>query len=80
MCNDSFECPPCGLCKLTGLFRLFGCGLRFKATAGGRVKHKKPFHSHILTSKTTKRKRHLRQGTCVSGTELKSLKRLLPYL
>jgi large subunit ribosomal protein L35 len=44
------------------------------------VKHKKPYHSHILTSKTTKRKRHLRQATCVSGAELKSLKRLLPYL
>ncbi len=57
-----------------------GAAKRFKATASGRVKHKKPYHSHILTSKTTKRKRHLRQGTCVAGTELKSLKRLLPYL
>jgi large subunit ribosomal protein L35 len=57
-----------------------GAAKRFKGTASGRVKHKKPYHSHILTSKTTKRKRHLRQGTCVSSSELKSLKRLLPYL
>jgi large subunit ribosomal protein L35 len=57
-----------------------GAAKRFKGTASGRVKHKKPYHSHILTSKTTKRKRHLRQGTCVSASELKSLKRLLPYL
>jgi large subunit ribosomal protein L35 len=57
-----------------------GAAKRFKGTASGRVKHKKPYHSHILTSKTTKRKRHLRQGTCVSRAELKSLKRLLPYL
>ena len=57
-----------------------GAAKRFKATAGGRIKHKKPYHSHILTSKTTKRKRHLRQAACVAGTELKALKRLLPYL
>jgi large subunit ribosomal protein L35 len=57
-----------------------GAAKRFKGTAGGRVKHKKPYHSHILTSKTAKRKRQLRQAACLSGTELKSLKRLLPYL
>lgn len=57
-----------------------GAAKRFKPTAGGRVKHKKAYHSHILTSKTTKRKRRLRQATCLSGTEMKSLRRLLPYL
>ncbi len=57
-----------------------GAAKRFKGTASGRVKHKKPFHSHILTSKTTKRKRQLRQAACVAGAELKALKRLLPYL
>ena len=57
-----------------------GAAKRFHGTASGRIKHKKPCHSHILTSKTTKRKRHLRQGTCVSAAELKKLKRLLPYL
>ena len=57
-----------------------GASKRFKATASGRVKHKRPFHSHILTSKSSKRKRHQRQDAYASQTELKSLKRLLPYL
>lgn len=57
-----------------------GAAKRFKATASGRVKHKKPHHSHILTSKTTKRKRHLRQAAYAAGPEMKTLKRLLPYL
>jgi large subunit ribosomal protein L35 len=57
-----------------------GAAKRFKATGSGRLKHKRPFHSHILTSKTTKRKRHQRQAALMSPTELKSLKRLLPYL
>jgi large subunit ribosomal protein L35 len=57
-----------------------GAAKRFKATGSGRLKHKRPFHSHILTSKTTKRKRQQRQAALMSPTELKSLKRLLPYL
>jgi large subunit ribosomal protein L35 len=57
-----------------------GAAKRFKATASGRVKHKKPYHSHILTSKTTKRKRHLRQAAYAAGPEVKAIKRLLPYL
>jgi large subunit ribosomal protein L35 len=57
-----------------------GAAKRFKATASGRVKHKRPFHSHILTSKSSKRKRQQRQAAYASQTELKSLKRLLPYL
>lgn len=57
-----------------------GAAKRFKATAGGRLKHKKPYHSHILTSKTTKRKRQLRETAYAAGPEMKRLKRLLPYL
>jgi large subunit ribosomal protein L35 len=57
-----------------------GAAKRFKATAGGKMKHKKPYRSHILTSKTTKRKRQLRQGAYAAGPETKILKRLLPYL
>jgi large subunit ribosomal protein L35 len=56
-----------------------GAAKRFKATGSGRLKHKRPFHSHILTSKTSKRKRHQRQAAYASATELKSLERLLPY-
>jgi large subunit ribosomal protein L35 len=57
-----------------------GAAKRFKATAGGKLKHKRPFHSHILTSKTSKRKRQQRRPAYAAGTEHRSLKRLLPYL
>ena len=39
-----------------------GAAKRFKATGKGRLKHKQPYTSHILTSKTAKRKRQLRQA------------------
>ena len=57
-----------------------GAAKRFKATGKGRLKHKQPYTSHILTSKTSKRKRQLRQGAYLSTAETKSLGRLLPYL
>ena len=57
-----------------------GAAKRFKATGKGRLKHKQPYHSHILTSKNAKRKRQLRQPAFVADVEAKSLKRLLPYL
>ncbi|MFP3867296.1 MAG: 50S ribosomal protein L35 [Desulfobacteraceae bacterium] len=57
-----------------------GAAKRFKATGSGRLKRSKAFHSHILTKKSPKRKRQLRQTTLVDQTDMKSLKRLLPYL
>jgi large subunit ribosomal protein L35 len=57
-----------------------GAAKRFKATGKGRLKHKQPFTSHILTSKSAKRKRQLRSAAYMSEAEAKSLKRLLPYL
>jgi len=57
-----------------------GAAKRFKATGKGRLKHKQPYTSHILTSKTAKRKRQLRQVAFLSEAETKSLRRLLPYL
>ena len=57
-----------------------GAAKRFKATGKGRLKHKQPYTSHILTSKTAKRKRQLRQGAYMSTTETKCLRVLLPYL
>ena len=41
----------------------------FKITATGKVKRRKAFRSHILTSKSTKRKRHLRKSGFVAETE-----------
>jgi len=44
------------------------------------VRRNKAFTSHILTKKSTKRKRNLRQGTLVADSDVRSIKRLLPYL
>jgi large subunit ribosomal protein L35 len=48
-----------------------GASKTFKKTASGKFKRKKAYKSHILTSKTTKRKRSLRKGTLVSASEQK---------
>ena len=57
-----------------------GAAKRFKATASGRLKNKRPMHSHLLTGKPRKRKRQQRLTHFVATTEVKSLKRLLPYI
>ena len=44
-----------------------GAKKRFKVTAGGKVLRRHSMKSHILTKKTTKRKRRLRQSTEVQG-------------
>lgn len=49
----------------------------FKLTASGKVKRRKAFRSHILTSKSTKRKRHLRKPGLVDTTEQKKVRRFL---
>ncbi len=56
-----------------------GAAKRFKPTGSGRLKFKKPGHSHILTSKTRKRKRQQRLPAYAHATEMKGLERLLPY-
>jgi large subunit ribosomal protein L35 len=49
----------------------------FKITASGKVKRRKAFRSHILTSKSTKRKRHLRKSGFVAETEAYKVRRFL---
>jgi len=56
-----------------------GAAKRFKSTASGRFKRSKAYKSHILTKKTTKRKRHLDTPTMVSEADQPRVKRLLPY-
>ena len=51
-----------------------GASKSFKKTASGGFKRKKAYKSHILTSKTTKRKRSLRKGTLVSAAEQKRVR------
>jgi large subunit ribosomal protein L35 len=57
-----------------------GAAKRLKATGSGKIKHYKAYASHLLTSKTTKRKRNLRHSELVSPRDAKNMKRLLPYL
>lgn len=57
-----------------------GAAKRFKSTGTGKVVRSKAFGSHILTSKTRKRKRSLRKGALVSKANSRALKKLLPYL
>ncbi|MBI3126104.1 MAG: 50S ribosomal protein L35 [Candidatus Tectomicrobia bacterium] len=56
-----------------------GAAKRFKFTGSGKAKRSKAHHRHILTKKTTKRKRGLRQGAIVEGADMKEIRRLLPY-
>lgn len=53
---------------------------RFKLTGSGKIKRNKAFSSHILTKKSTKRKRGLRKSSLVDSANLKSVKKILPYL
>ncbi|OGI44317.1 MAG: 50S ribosomal protein L35 [Candidatus Muproteobacteria bacterium RBG_16_65_31] len=52
---------------------------RFKKTAGGGFKRSHSHLRHILTKKSARRKRHLRGTTMVHGSDVGSLRRLLPY-
>jgi len=56
-----------------------GAAKRFKVTGSGRIKRSKAFLRHILTKKTTKRKRQLRGTTSVHGSDTRSVRTMLPY-
>ncbi|HGJ5892104.1 MAG TPA: 50S ribosomal protein L35 [Arsenophonus apicola] len=56
-----------------------GAAKRFKKTASGGFKRKHANLRHILTKKSTKRKRHLRQNSMVSKDDLGVVVRCLPY-
>ena len=53
---------------------------RFKVTGTGKLKRNKAYKSQILTKKSTKRKRNLRQATITDATNVKNMKKVLPYL
>lgn len=52
---------------------------RFNLTATGLVKRSKAYKSHILTKKSTKRKRNLRKSTIASSANAATIKKLIPY-
>jgi len=57
-----------------------GAAKRLKRTASGKLRHAKRNRRHILTKKTTKRKRQLRAKNVVAPGEQKRLTQLVPYL
>jgi large subunit ribosomal protein L35 len=56
-----------------------GAAKRFKTTGSGKIVRNKAFSSHILTKKSTKRKRNLRKSTLVDSANLKQIAKLIPY-
>ncbi len=54
-----------------------GAKKRFSITGSGKIKRKHAFKSHILTKKSTKRKRNLTYTTLVDNADEKSVKRQL---
>jgi len=56
-----------------------GAAKRFKRTATGKFKRSHSHLNHILTKKSTKRKRHLRSAALVKSADQASLKQMLPY-
>ncbi|GBE14676.1 MAG TPA: 50S ribosomal protein L35 [Proteobacteria bacterium] len=57
-----------------------GAAKRFKSTGTGKLKRRRAYHSHILTSKNQKRKRRLRSGTMVHSADADRVRRLVPYI
>lgn len=53
---------------------------RFKVTGTGKLKRSKAYKRHILTKKSAKTKRNLRKATLVDETNVKTMKKILPYL
>ncbi len=56
-----------------------GAAKRFGRTASGRFKHKQSHLRHILTKKSTKRKRDLRKRDIVEACDTPTVRRMLPY-
>jgi large subunit ribosomal protein L35 len=57
-----------------------GAAKRFSVTGTGKIKRSKANTSHILTPKTTKRKRQLRKSAILDKTNEKALRKMIPYL
>ena len=56
-----------------------GAAKRFKISGSGRIKRAQANRRHILTKKTTKRKRHLRGTASVASGDQRAIRTMLPY-
>jgi large subunit ribosomal protein L35 len=52
---------------------------RFRKTGTGKIKRMKPNARHILTKKTTKRKRGLRKSTIINPSDVRRIEKMIPY-
>jgi large subunit ribosomal protein L35 len=57
-----------------------GAAKRFGKTGTGKIKRRRAYSSHILTSKNQKRKRRLRSGTLIHSADEKNVRKLIPYI
>ncbi|MEK9629595.1 MAG: 50S ribosomal protein L35 [Nitrospinota bacterium] len=55
-----------------------GAAKRFRRTGTGKIRRNSAFTSHILTTKTTKRKRNLRKSSIMANCDAKRMNALLP--
>ena len=53
---------------------------RFKVTGTGKLKRNKAYKRNILTKKSTKTKRNLRKATIMDQSNVKNMKKILPYM
>ena len=56
-----------------------GAAKRFKVRGSGSIKRAGAYKRHILTKKSTKRKRHMRNQTQVDQTNTAAIRAMLPY-
>ena len=56
-----------------------GAAKRFRRTSKGGYKRAQSFRNHILTKKSSKRKRQLSKSARIADSDVKSVRRLLPY-
>jgi len=57
-----------------------GAAKRFKKTGTGKLKRGKAFRNHMLTKKSPKQKRTLRNGGLIAAADTRAIKQQLPYL
>ena len=56
-----------------------GAAKRFRVRGSGSIKRASAYRRHILTKKTTKRKRHMRRTSAVHSTNTRAIRSMLPY-
>jgi large subunit ribosomal protein L35 len=57
-----------------------GAAKRFKVTGTGKLKKTNAFKQHILSKKSTKRKRNMRGTELVNAADVKAVRKMLPGL